>query len=152
MIEGQVAAIINSRELAINRGSSDGVEVGMKFEVLEKGGMNITDPETNARLGSVSIVKIRVQAVRVDRKFSVASTYETIGRGINFAALMGAEAARVRTLKLDEAMVDPLTEPESYVKRGDPVRQIVERNASGQAGAQIAKPSRKIASRPEPSK
>lgn len=140
MIEGQVAAIIDARELAINRGSNDGVQVGMKFEVLEKQGEPITDPETGERLGSITLVKIRVQVTAVEPKFSIASTYETVGgSGLTFAALMNVTPPRVRTLKTDEAITDPLTEAESYVKRGDPVRQIME----GTAVVKIANPTEK---------
>ena len=39
LIRGKVAKILNTREVVINIVSKDGVEVGMKFEVLDpKGG------------------------------------------------------------------------------------------------------------------
>jgi len=129
MIEGQVAAIINERELAINRGSDHGVERGMKFEVLEKRPVPITDPETQQELGSVTIVKIRVRVADVEPQWSIAETYEVIGGKTSLAFLMGMEAGHVRTLRTDEAITKPLSEQESYVKRGDPVRQIGEVSA-----------------------
>ena len=36
-IEGKVAKILNSREIAINKGSEDGVKTGMKFNVQRTG-------------------------------------------------------------------------------------------------------------------
>ena len=44
-IEGQVATIVNERELVINRGSDSGVNEGMKFKVVG-GELAIKDPET----------------------------------------------------------------------------------------------------------
>lgn len=134
MIEGQVAAIINERELAINRGSQHGVARGMKFEVLEPGGVAITDPETKTELGSVTIVKIRVRVTAVERKWAIAETFEFVGGGaggglFTAAAMLGYGSAHVRTLRTDEAIARPLSEAESYVKRGDPVREIQEASA-----------------------
>lgn len=146
MIEGQVAAIINARELAINRGSDHGVEEGMQFEVLEPDGVAITDPETDAHLGSVTQIKIRVRVTEVEDKWSLAETFEMFGGSgtLSWAALVagtgGYRAPRVRTLKTDEATIDPLSEAESYVKRGDPVRQIVDEDDGEIAATIIVKP------------
>jgi len=131
MIEGQVAAIINERELAINRGSDHGVERGMKFEVLQKNRVPITDPESQKELGSVTVVKIRVRVSDVSPEWSIAETYEVVGGGggLTVGALMGIQPGRVRTLRTDEAIAKPLSEQESYVKRGDPVRQIIQATA-----------------------
>lgn len=127
-IEGQVAAILNERELAINRGSNHGVEVDTKFEVLEPEGVAVTDPETEEELGEEVGVKIRVRIVRVESDYSIGRTYERVGGydplGFAAAALFKGTDARFRTLRTSEALFSSLAEEESYVKRGDPVRQI----------------------------
>jgi hypothetical protein len=129
-IEGQVAGILNERELAINRGGKHGVEPDMRFMVLEPEGVPITDPETGEQLGLETPIKIRVKVFRVEDDYSLARTYERLGGAdpLNFgvAALLHRSPPRVRTLRTSEALFPPLTEEESYVKRGDPVRQIVE--------------------------
>ena len=128
MIEGQVAAILNERELAINRGTKHGVQRDMKFEVLEPEGVAITDPETEMELGEEVGIKILVKVVRAEEEYSVARTFERVGGsqplGLGMAAILGATPSRPRTLRTDEALFAPLSEAKSYVKRGDPVRQI----------------------------
>ena len=47
-IEGKVAAILNERDLVINRGSDSGVQEGMRFGVVEKD-VPIVDPDTEKR-------------------------------------------------------------------------------------------------------
>ena len=129
MIEGQVAAILNALELAINRGEKDGVTEGMRFEVLEKEGVPITDPETGEELGEEVAIKIRVRIVRVEQEYSVARSYEATGGFepiFGMSALLKGRAPTLRTLRTDEALFPALKEAESYVKRGDPVREIVE--------------------------
>lgn len=129
MIEGQVAAIINDRELAINRGSDHGVTDGMKFAVQQTEGIEITDPETGESLGEVVNTKIHVRVVEVNPTYSIAQTYERVGGraglGVaSYASILMGESATVRTLRTDDALFKPLTEAESNVKRGDPVRQV----------------------------
>ena len=75
IIEGKVAAVLNDRELVINKGETSGVKPGMIFGVLEK--RDIKDPDTGEELGSVEIVRIRVKAVDIKPKMSICRTYET---------------------------------------------------------------------------
>jgi hypothetical protein len=74
-IDGKVAAILNDRELVINKGKNSGVKAGMIFGILEE--REIEDPDTKEELGSVEIVKIRVKVVDVKPKMSICRTYET---------------------------------------------------------------------------
>src|SRR6266704_2575452 len=87
-IRGKVARILNSRELAINVGSSDGVVEGMYFDVLDPKGEDIKDPDTGQVLGSLERPKVRVRVVKVQEHLSVASTFRSHsvnvgGRGID---------------------------------------------------------------------
>ena len=143
MIEGKVAAILNSRELAINRGAEHGVLEGMRFEVLDTSVGKITDPETGEPLGLIEAVKVRVEVTDVNDRFSVAQTYEMMGgSGLlmsqSLSALLKYEPAKVRTLKTQEALFAPLSEQESYVKRGDVVREILEDEARESASEAAA--------------
>ncbi len=85
-IRGFVAEIINRRELVINVGSEQGVEVGMKFAVLSAKGAEIRDPISEEPLGSIEIPKVLVEVVRVQPRLSVARTFKvrkrTIGQGL----------------------------------------------------------------------
>jgi len=138
-IRGKVARILNSRELAINVGSIDGVMLGMQFDVLEATGVDIKDPDTGETLGSVRRAKIRVEVVKVQGRLSVASTF--MKRVVNVGGLaalpeihMGIYSRmltppkyvkRYETLKSTETTLEPLSEGESYVKLGDTVEQVL---------------------------
>lgn len=136
MITGQVARILNTRELVINRGTTHGVERGMRFAVLDPKAEDIVDPETGEVLGTLSRPKVRVAVVQVEERMSVARTYErTRARpGMSTFALVGVaraiegEPSRPITLRTNEEDVwQELDEDSSYVKTGDPVQQITER-------------------------
>ncbi len=134
LIQGKVARILNSRELAINIGSNNGVQVGMYFDVLDPKGENITDPDTGEILGSVMRPKVKVKVTKVLERLSITSTYKkkvvNIGGGgfgiASFAeALMPARYVnRFESLKTTEKTWEDLDEAESFVKTGDPVIQV----------------------------
>lgn len=131
-IEGKVAAILNTRELVINKGETSGVKPDMFFGVLEtKEG--IRDPDTGEIIGSVESIKIRVKVVDVQPKLSVCRTYETYqintgGTGPSW--LLGALGppprliTKVKTLNVSDAPFDELEEKGSFVRIGDRVRQL----------------------------
>jgi hypothetical protein len=135
-IRGQVAKVLNARELVINRGEKDGVTVGMKFSVLDPKAENISDPETGEVLGSIDRPKVNVEIATTSDRLSIARTYKTKtinvgGRGV-LAANLGSAltppkwVTQRETLKTDETTWEDLDEAESYVRRGDPVTQVFE--------------------------
>lgn len=124
-IKGKVAAILSRRELILNIGAADGVEVGMRFVILNKQGVDVTDPDTGKVLGTVEVPKTVVKVVRLDgQHMSVARTFRTVkgspgilGGMANFAGT----PTRVETLDIasGSSLKAELTEEESYIKRGD---------------------------------
>lgn len=133
LIRGKVARILNSRELALNIGSEHGVELDMRFDVLDAALEDIRDPDTGAAIGSVYRPKVRVKIVQIHEKISVASTYKSksvnIG-GTSIAAWANLFTApkRVReyeTLKTNESTWENLEEKDSYVATGDRVVQVL---------------------------
>jgi hypothetical protein len=136
-IRGKVARILNSRELAINVGTNDGVVTGMYFDVLDPKGEDITDPDTGEILGSIDRPKVRVQVVKVHERLSVASTYKKQemnvggrGTGLNVGGLADLfmppkYVTKYETLKTTEKTWEDLDEKESFVKTGDPVVQVI---------------------------
>ena len=76
-IGSRVAQILTARELVINRGTVEGVAVGMRFAVLNRRGTDIRDPDTGDVLGSVELEKVLVKVVRVDEHLAVARTFRT---------------------------------------------------------------------------
>jgi hypothetical protein len=128
-IEGKVAGLLTRRELVINRGATDGVEVGMRFAVLNSQGINIKDPDTGEVLGSTEIVKTVVKIVRIDGDhLSVGRTFRQLPGRPGFASLAAGlygSPATVETLAIEDgqSIKEELSQAESYVKVGDPVVQ-----------------------------
>ena len=132
-IIGQVAAVMNERELVVNRGSEQGVRREMVFHVLDRP-VPIIDPETKLELGTVCRPKIRVKVTKVENKFAIARTFETyqVNEGGNLLGFAPANVfnppklvTKARTLRYDETGLDyaPLTTTETFIKVGDIVEE-----------------------------
>ena len=132
-IRGRIARVLSTREVAINKGQRDGVEIGMIFKILSTKGSDITDPDTGEPLGTVDLAKTSVKVTIVQERVAVASTYRSRevnvgGTGIAFTGIFVPPKweNRVETLKIEDADVEELDEEEAYVHTGDPVVQVIE--------------------------
>ena len=134
-IRGKVARIMNSRELVINKGSNDGVEVGMRFMIIDRTGENITDPDTGKIIGSLQKPKVEVEVTQIGELIAVAHTYKYRMTNVGGMGFGGAgQIAKMfsppkfkreyETLKSDDQDWEPLSEEDSYIQVGDPVVQI----------------------------
>src|SRR5689334_22284941 len=102
-IEGRVVAVLSERELVLNVGSDDGVEIGMKFVILNSKGINLTDPVTGEDLGTVEVPKTLVKVVRLTgSRLSVGRTFRTVkgSRGL-FSSVSGITGTPDRPETLD---------------------------------------------------
>lgn len=132
-IRGAVARVLNRRELAINRGDQHGVRRGMVFAVLNTQGSDITDPETDEPLGSVDLPKVLVKIVRTQDRLSVGRTFKTRRRNVGGSGVMLGDIftpsrwiEEPETFEAGERTYqEEIDEEESFVKRGDPVVQMV---------------------------
>lgn len=145
LIEGKVAQVISERDLAINRGSSSGVKVGMRFKIVSSEPSEIRDPDTDEVLGSVEITKVEVEVVSVQENLSVCRTFKKMvipgrprkpGAASSFSSLSESifgdpgtpDTERYQTLRSDESFVASEIDPGgSFVKRGDRAIQLPER-------------------------
>ena len=147
-IHGKIARVLNSREVALNIGSMNGVTVGMYFDVIDPTGKDITDPDTDEILGSIERQLVRVKVIQVREKLSLASTYKRksvnvggLGFGYVSRALMPAEwVTKYETLKTKEKTWEDISEEESYVKIGDPVVQVIENKKKIEEAAETIAP------------
>lgn len=140
-IEGKVAAILNERDLVVNKGTEAGVKEGMKFKVTEPK-LQVKDPETGESLGTLDREKIRVRIVEVEPKYSIGKTYETYmvnvggaGVGLGFLTRLHElyeprqDVTKVRTLRIDDSIsLAPMNEDESFVRVGDQVVEVEDEN------------------------
>ncbi len=134
-ITGAVAKILTARELVINRGRQHGVRPGMKFQVLDPKGEDIRDPETGEILGSIDRPKVSVEVTTVEERLAVAKTFHsrtvTVGGAYGGLSALAKQFEPQRTitqydtLKTAESTWESLDESESFVKTGDPVREII---------------------------
>ena len=131
MLEGKVATVINSRELALNIGSNFGVKENMIFKILAETPVEIKDPDTGEILDTIDREKVRVKVSEVNKKSSICKTFRVFHyRGLlsTSGSLVGAMTDRkeVETLKIDDSTkIPPLSEEESFVKTGDRAIQIL---------------------------
>ena len=137
VIRGKVARILNSREVAINVGSEQGVVIGMLFDIVDEH-EEVRDPDTNQVLGSIDRPKVRVKVTHVQDKLALASTFKSRsvnvggqGVGLELGAFTRAFAppkwkTEYETLRTEEKTWEDLDEAQSYVKTGDPVVQVFE--------------------------
>ncbi|RFA11986.1 hypothetical protein B7R21_11675 [Subtercola boreus] len=129
-IEGKVAQILTEQDLVINRGSLQGVRIGMRFAILSPRGADIKDPDTGEILDSVELAKTFVKIVDVKPKVAVGRTFRTIkSRGTSISALgfaFGTGEDRQETLRTSERRLQQdLSPSDSYVKIGDPAVQVI---------------------------
>lgn len=150
-IRGRVARVLNSREIAINRGEEHGVTEGMRFAVLSDAGENIEDPESGEILGSVYRAKIEVKIVTVKARLSIGRTFKVNRRNVGGQGIGAMALGRAfeppkwveehETLKTEETTWEDIDESESFVHTGDPVEQVLENaddgNSSGTHATEV---------------
>ena len=133
-IEGKVAAILNERELIINRGAEAGVKERMKFRVRPRQDL-VKDPDTGKDLLTIPREQIRVQIVQVEPDYSIGRTYETYVTKATPAPLSELavslpthEVTRVRTFRYpsDDVIFGPFEDGNSVVHVGDEVEEVEE--------------------------
>ena len=131
-IRGKVAAILNERDLVINKGGNDGISEGMPFQVTQPD-VPVIDPDSGAELGVLCRDKIKVKVVEVHPQFSVAKTYETYSApdlSLGRSEPGGVQRMVTRARKILTEKSDPKTvvigATGSTVNIGDPVIQITE--------------------------
>lgn len=138
-IKGKVAKVLNSREIAMNIGSIHGVAHGMHFVVLDPKGEDITDPDSGEVLGSVERPKVKVRVIDVKERLSIASTFKETRKNVGGENMIGLSlgsfsqqlmppkwVTKYETLKTNERTWEDLDEEHSYVKTGDPIKQVLE--------------------------
>lgn len=126
-IRALVARILNTTDLALNKGTNDGVEMGMKFAILSGIGEDIKDPETGEVLDSIPIAKTVVKVVQATPRVSVARTFRSYTRnGIFDAFPITKSETRHETLESDERNAQQELDPErAKVKIGDSAVEYV---------------------------
>lgn len=134
VIKGKIAELLDERRIVINRGSENGVLLGMYFQIFSPETTTIKDPDSGAQLGSAMIPIMQVQVVHVDAKFCVAATFrsKTVNAGgfDSFGDVLSKMTQPPKyikvheTFELDSEQAKKLEEARSKVKLGYPVESI----------------------------
>ncbi len=124
---GKVAKILNSREIVINKGATDGVKAGMRFNIQERE-TAIVDPDSNENLGKLMRSKISVEVMDVESRFSVARTFETYQalnpEAMSHLSISPRYITRVKKIRAESGF--DFREDSVSVSVGDPVVEITE--------------------------
>lgn len=127
-VRGKVARVLNTREVVINRGTADGVTKGMTFAILDPNLEQVVDPDSGDVLGSVERPKVLVRAVEVLEKLTVAKTfrYRLVGGSalLGVAGLFEPRRKVYDSFESTEQTWTEIAEEDSYVKTGDPVKEV----------------------------
>lgn len=137
-IKGKIAKILNSREVALNVGATQGVHPGMLFEIMPVNQSEVQDPDTGEILGFIASPKVEVKVTRVQDKVCVAATYRA--KRVDVRTFTSSSdifkspkwEKRYETLKAGgsfEPATEDLDEADSYVAIGDPVVQVIDDRA-----------------------
>ena len=131
-IRGKVARVLSDREVALNKGSIDGVEIGMVFKILGSNDYAIVDPDTREVIGTAEIEKASVKVTSMQDRVSFASTFRTHKVNVGGSRLMPLDnrlfeppkwETLVESFKTAEATGEGLDPEDTLVKTGDPVVQ-----------------------------
>lgn len=75
----KIAKIISTTELVINAGSKQNINVGDKFQIIDKVGSEpVMDPDTGENLGTLDIIKGMVEVTTVYPNMSIVQSERTI--------------------------------------------------------------------------
>lgn len=80
----KIVKILDEYNVIINAGTSNGVLVGNEFQILDKKGSPVIDPDTNEEIGYLDLVKATVQVTEVQEKMCVCTSpeYNIVQAGI----------------------------------------------------------------------
>lgn len=126
MIRGQVARIVSNRQIALNIGTTHGVEAGMRFAIFAPSD-SIVDPETGENLGEFRHRKATVVVTTVAERFCFAGPP---ARNRFLTSLLGgfeeetATSAPDPVLLVDKSQVEPFPTG-SAIRKGDRAEQII---------------------------
>ena len=128
--EFKIVKIIDEYTVIINAGTNDGIESGDKFQILDKTGSAVRDPDTNEILGHLDLIKDTVTASEVQEKMCFCSSHYEISFGTSFMETINTinQATIVpkqKKLNIDlDQVTGGLRKSNEPIRLGDAVRLI----------------------------
>lgn len=69
-IRAKIAAIVSEHQLALNAGAEAGVELDDEVHVIRE--VDVDDPDSKERLGTIRLIRLRLKVIYLQEKLSVA--------------------------------------------------------------------------------
>ena len=127
-VSGRVAQVISDRSIAINRGRTHGVKLGMLFQVLDPSPSPIIDPDNGEEIGSVGRTKAQVKVTGVYDRWSIATTFRIVSTGTfpDVSSLFDPTQRKteVERLQVERTLFTPDPNFDRTIRVGDPVAEI----------------------------
>lgn len=122
MIKGKIIRILNKEQVIVDKGSNDGVVIGMKFGIIGIS-EDIIDPKTGDNLGKFEMYKQKLKVVALSEKISIMQSDEYYDP---FAGIAALTPYKMITVEMNVALeqINPL-ESDELVKEGDEVEELV---------------------------
>lgn len=83
--EFKVVKILDEYNLIINAGRGHGIELNDEFQILDKKGSKVVDPDTNEVIGRLDLVKATVEVTELHEKMCICSSRKVINNNSPFA-------------------------------------------------------------------
>ncbi|NIK11155.1 FlgT C-terminal domain-containing protein [Alkalibacillus almallahensis] len=123
----KIVKIIDEYTLIINAGSNDGVNIDDKFQILDKKGNKVIDPDTKEVIGKLDLIKDTVTVTEVYEKMSVCSSKSVIKQNniLNAPLYLKDQFIEQQKLNIDlNEVTGGLRKSDEKIKIGDEVNLI----------------------------
>lgn len=77
-MEARVIKIISNQQIVLNVGAKQGVEIGDVFQLVDRDGEEVYDPETDEFLGTLDFTKAEVKVEKVYPKMCICVNNQTL--------------------------------------------------------------------------
>lgn len=85
--EFKIVKILDEYDLIINGGKEHGIKLGDEFQILDKEGSKVIDPETQEVIGQLDLIKATVKVTELQERMCICSSRHTVKLNSPFSNL-----------------------------------------------------------------
>lgn len=119
----KVIEILNSKELIINYGSSQGAKKGSEIRISIKG-EPVIDPDTKEQIGTLDIIKGELEIYQTYPNFSICRNIQYKDRNLLYSPFLRSEKYYTNLNVEDQDMTHRLPKNVPPIKVGDIVKLV----------------------------
>lgn len=127
----KIAKILDEYNVVINGGASHGIEAGDEFQILDKKGSSVKDPDTGETIGHLDLIKATVKVTDVQEKMCICTSNEytmvsgSVFTGLNINAQSFLPQTEKEKLNVDNKQITGgLRKSNAAIRVGDAVKLI----------------------------